>query len=99
MSANLSVKSVVVATQNQVSCDLQGETAILGLSQGIYYGLDAIGAQVWIQLQRPRRVEEICESILQEYEVEPRRCQEDLLSLLERLRAEGLIEVRDGPGA
>jgi hypothetical protein len=30
-----------------------------------------------------------------EYEVEPERCEADLLALLEKLRAEGLIEVRD----
>lgn len=97
MSANLSDQSVVVAPKDQVSCDLEGEAAILSLANGTYYGLDVIGAQVWTLLQQPRRVEEIREAVLQEYEVEPERCQNDLLVLLERLRAEGLIEVRDGP--
>jgi hypothetical protein len=87
----------VVAAKDQVSCDLQGEAAILNLANGIYYGLDSIGAQVWTLLQQPRRVEEIREAVLREYEVEPDRCHSDLLALLERLRAEGLIEVRDGP--
>ncbi len=99
MNASLSAQSVVVAAQNQVSCDLQGETAILGLTKGTYYGLDVIGSQVWTMLQHPQSVEEIFEFLLQEYDVEPERCRRDLLSLLERLREEGLIEVRDGPGA
>jgi len=97
MSANLSAQSVVVAAKDQVSCDLEGEAAILSLANGIYYGLDLVGAQVWTLLQQPRRVEEIRDAVLQEYEVEPERWQSDLLALLERLRAEGLIEVRDGP--
>ena len=96
MSASLSRQSVVVAAKDQVSCDLQGEAAILNLTNGIYYGLDMIGACVWTLLQQPRRVEEIFNTVLQEYEVEPERCQRDLLSLLESLRAEGLIEVHDG---
>jgi hypothetical protein len=99
MSSSLSARSVVVAAPNQVSCDLQGETAILGLAKGTYYGLDLIGSHVWTMLQQPQSVEEIFEFLLQEYEVEPERCRQDLLSLLEQLRAEGLIEVRDGPGA
>jgi Coenzyme PQQ synthesis protein D (PqqD) len=96
MSASLSVQSVVVAAKNQVSCDLNGEAAILSLAQGIYYGLDTIGAQVWTLLQEPRCIGAICQALLQEYEVEPERCEEDVLALLERLRAEGLIEVCAG---
>ena len=96
MSTHLSGQSVVVAAKDQVSCDLQGEAAILNLANGVYYGLDLIGAQVWTLLQQPRRVEEIRDAVLREYEVEPERCQSDLLALLERLQSEGLIEVRDG---
>ena len=99
MSANLSGQSVVVAAKDQVSCDLEGEVAILSLANGIYYGLDPIGAHVWTLLQQPRRVEEIRDAVLREYEVEPERCQSDLLALLERLQSEGLIEVSDGPAA
>jgi Coenzyme PQQ synthesis protein D (PqqD) len=99
MSTNVSMQSVVVTAQGQVSCDLEGETAILGLDQGIYYGLDRIGARVWNLLQQPRSVEEICNALLQEYEVEPERCRNDLLALLECLRVEGLIEVQAGPAA
>jgi hypothetical protein len=98
MSAKLSEQSVVVAAQEQVSCELEGEAAILNLSNGVYYGLDLIGAQVWALLQQPRRVEEIRDAVLEEYEVEPECCQRDLLALLERLLAEGLIEVRNGHG-
>ena len=97
MSEHLSVQSVVVAAKDQVSCDLEGETSILSLAKGTYYGLDLIGTQVWILLQQPRSVAEICDAILQEYEVDPECCYKDLLALLERLRTEGLIEVRVGP--
>jgi hypothetical protein len=96
MNANLSGRSVVVAAKEQVSCELGGEAAILGLANGIYYGLDLIGAKVWTLLQQSRSIDEIRDALLREYEVEPERCQSDLLALLERLRAEGLIEVRNG---
>jgi Coenzyme PQQ synthesis protein D (PqqD) len=94
----LTERSIVVAAKDQVSCDLNGEAAILGLNKGVYYGLDPIGAKVWSLLQQPRRVSEIRDAVLQEYEVEPERWQKDLLSLLERLQAEELIEVRNEPG-
>src|ERR1700676_797883 len=95
MSVNLSVQSVVVATKDQVSCDLGGEAAILSIRNGVYYGLDPVGAQIWNLLQQPHCVAEIREAVVQEYEVDPERCERDLMALLERLLLEGLIEVKE----
>jgi Coenzyme PQQ synthesis protein D (PqqD) len=91
---SLSQQSVVAATKDQVSCTLGAEAAILHMKDGIYYGLDPIGAQVWNLLQMPRKVADIQEALLREYDVEPERCQRDLLALLEDLLGAGLIEVR-----
>lgn len=91
---NLSEQSIVSVTKDQVSCSLGSEAAILNMKDGIYYGLDPVGAQIWKLLQTPRRIVEIQQFLLQEYDVEPERCHTDLLALLEDLLGAGLIEVR-----
>ena len=91
--------SIVVAVKDQVSSDLAGEIVILDLTRGVYYGLDAVGAHIWALLQEPRSVEAIRDAILAEYEVEPERCEHDLLALLGNLESAHLIEVSDAPGA
>jgi hypothetical protein len=98
MSSTISDRSVVVAAKDQVSCDLAGEAAILNIKSGVYYGLDPVGARIWSLMQEPRKVLEIQDAITNEYEVEPERCGRDLVGLLEKLLAEGLIEVQDGSG-
>ena len=82
-----------MAAKDQVSSDLGGEVAILDLKAGVYYGLDAVGARIWSLIQKPRTVNEIRDILLEEYEVEPERCERDLLALLQRLADEGIIEV------
>ena len=99
MSATISERSVVVAAKDQVSCDLAGEAAILNIKSGIYYGLDPVGARIWTLMQQPRSVSEIQNTIVGEYDVEPERCAQDLLGLLEKLLAEGLIEVKESSAA
>ena len=96
MSTPISDRSVVVAIKDQVSCDLAGEAAILNIKNGVYYGLDPVGARIWNLMQQPRAVFEIQNAITGEYDVEPERCARDLFGLLNRLLEEGLIEVRDG---
>jgi hypothetical protein len=96
MTAPITLRSIVVASKDQLTCDLSGEAAILHLGSGKYYGLDAVGARVWGLVQQPRSVREVCEVILEEYKVEADRCEHDVLQLLDTLAGAGLIEVREG---
>lgn len=90
---NLTGSSRVVVTKNQVSCDLDGETAILNLENGVYYGLNPVGARIWNFLQEPRTFAEIRGVLLEEYDVEATRLEKDLRILVAQLAAEGLVEI------
>ena len=90
----ISLKTIVVASKENVSCALGDEAAILHMRSGVYYGLDPVGARIWKLLESPRSVEDLRTTILDEFEVEPGKCETDLLGLLEKLRTEGLIEIR-----
>jgi Coenzyme PQQ synthesis protein D (PqqD) len=94
MAEEISLKTIVVASKENVSCALGDEAAILHMHSGVYYGLDPVGARIWKLLEFPRSVEDLRTTILDEFEVESAKCETDLLGLLEKLRAEGLIEIR-----
>ena len=92
----LGPESIVVVTKDQMASDVAGETVILGLTAGRYYGLDAIGARVWQLIQQPATVADVVRTIVSEYDVESARCEADLLALLKRMSEAGLVEVRGG---
>jgi len=93
--AIISEISIIVVTKDQVSCDLSGEAAILNLKSGVYFGLNTVGASIWKLIQEPRTVKEIRDSILKEYDVNPDRCENDILEILQELSTNGLIEILD----
>jgi hypothetical protein len=95
----VALHSVVVAAADQVSADLDGEAAILNLSNGVYYGLNPVGARVWELVQEPVAVGALCDRLMEEFDVERRRCEEEVLALLAELAGARLIEVRDGQAA
>jgi Coenzyme PQQ synthesis protein D (PqqD) len=94
VDAPLSLQTTVIVSSQQVSCPLGDEAAILNMKNSVYYGVNPVGATVWNLLKQPKTVAEIRNAILEEYEVEEKRCEQDLLTLLEEMRSEGLIEVR-----
>jgi Coenzyme PQQ synthesis protein D (PqqD) len=96
MSGPLSVSSIVIAAPEQVSCALGAESAILNMKNTVYYGLNPVGARVWNLVQQAKSVGEIRDALLDEYDVGAQQCERDLLVLLEKMRDEGLIEVKNG---
>jgi Coenzyme PQQ synthesis protein D (PqqD) len=86
-------QSLVVAAKDQVSCDLAGEAAILGLRDGVYYGLDLVGARVWNLIQEPKTFAALRDALLGEFEVDPANLESDLRELLGQLSKHGLVVV------
>jgi len=83
----------ICAVKDQVTCDLSGEAVILQLQDGMYYGLDPIGAFIWKLIQTPKTIAEIRDAILEEYDVTPEQCEADLRALLEDMKEQRLVTV------
>ena len=98
MNSPLSANTVVIATPEQVSCAVGDESVILGLKNSVYYGMNPVGASIWKLLQRQISVAELRDAVLEEYGVAKDRCERDLLDLLGKMQAEGLIQVLVPPG-
>lgn len=96
MSARLSIDSIVSVAPEQLSCALGDESAILNMKNSVYYGLDPVGTRIWSLIQQRISVRELRNRLMDEYEVGADQCEGDLLSLLEKMRNEGLIRV-EGP--
>jgi len=87
-------QNVVATREGNVSCDLSGEVVILNLQEGMYYGLNSVGANIWKLIRTPRTVAEIRQYLLEEYDVEPEQCDRELRTLLGELVSKRLIEIR-----
>lgn len=87
------IDSATVLTQStqQVSCNLNEEVAILDLEKAVYFGLEGVGAHIWQALAEPRSVAEICESVVEEFDVAPETCRDDVIRFLTALKEAGLV--------
>lgn len=91
----LSDSTRVVAAGDLLVTEFGAELVVLNLRDGVYYGLEDVGARIWRLLQEPVTVAAICDVIVSEYDVEPMCCEQDTRALLGELAARGLVEVRE----
>ena len=73
--------------------ELDGEGVVLDLSSGVYFGLNPVGARVWQLLDGGRPLREVRDALLTEFDVEPARCEADLLEVVGRMAKSGLVRV------
>jgi hypothetical protein len=70
------------------------ETVILDLASGTYFGLDPVGARMWDLMGEGMTLAEVCDRMLDEYEVSRDQLEGDTLRLGEELQRQGLIQVQ-----
>lgn len=99
MIAVLEKDESFVASGEAVACELGDGLALLDLNSNVYYSLNGVGAFVWQLLQQERRVSELREAILEQYDVDAARCEADLSALLADLSKSGLVRRVRGPDA
>ena len=91
----ISPQAVISPMPEQISSELNDEVVILNLSSGVYYGLNEVGTRIWELIQQPRSFAELQSVLVDEYDVSPDICKQELIKLLIELKTACLIEVKD----
>ncbi|MDF0650999.1 MAG: PqqD family protein [Nitrospira sp. LK265] len=76
---------------NVVFRDLAGESVLLNLDSGTYFGLDAVGTRVWNLIAEQGSASLAIETLLAEYDVDAPRLEKDVTALIDRLLAKRLL--------
>lgn len=76
-----------------VAREVGGETMLLDLASGTYFGLDAVGGRVWQALEDGSSLTEACDKVAGEYDVARDQLESDVLALAERLLEQGLVSA------
>ena len=71
--------------------DLDGQTVILDLSSGKYFGLNEVGTRVWALMSEGRSVADIVRILALEFEADAATIERDVRDLLETLKSRNLI--------
>lgn len=76
---------------------LQAESVLLNLDNERYYGLNDVGTRMLTVLTSSDSIDAAYNSLLDEYQVEADVLRRDLISTIEQLADQGLVEIVSGP--
>lgn len=85
---------VTVKISDQVAHrDLGGESVLLDLESGQYFGLNEVGSRVWNLLDQESSLTSIRDRLLKEFSVDAAILETDILNLVKNLADHGLVAI------
>lgn len=75
--------------------EVGGEAVLLDLASEQYFGLDPVGTRIWDLLDGQTSLDSIHRHLCSEYDADPERIRDDLMSLADALLTAGLVRQAD----
>ena len=89
----IGLDAVVAPSDDAVFRELDGQSVLLNLTTGMYFGLDAVGTHVWQLAAADGSLRAVRARLVDEYDADPATIERDLLALAETLVDKGLWSV------
>ncbi len=87
--------TMLTRSEDILDAEIDGEAVMMSIEKGEYYGLDKIGSEIWEMLAEPRSLAQLCDALLERYDVGPEECERDVVAFLETLLADGSVLIPD----
>jgi len=87
----ITTESVISQTEEIVASDIDGETVMMSLENGKYYGLDDIGSRIWELIEQPIKVSGLIDALLERFDVDRETCERDVLKFLNGLNEDKIL--------
>ena len=92
MNEKFSLTSTIKISDDTVFRNLQDEIVLLNLKNGMYYGLDVVGAKTWQFIEKHQSLQKVHDLLMKEFDVTEEQCAKDLLDFVSSLHEKKLIE-------
>lgn len=89
----LTLETRLVRSEQLTGSQVDNELVMIDLDSGEYYGLNAIASDIWQRLAEPVRVADLCADLLQCYDVEAERCEQEVLALLRKMQEKRMLRL------
>ena len=75
--------------------EVDGEMVLLDMASENYFGLDAVGSDIWQLLQEGKTLQETNDTLIEMYDVPPEQLKKDIVEFVQKLVDAGLVQLQD----
>lgn len=95
---NIQLCTRLIHNEAIVFTKLDDTIVMMDMEKGHYYELDPLGTRIWLLLERGLSVAEVCDTMMEKYEITPEICHEDTLTFLNELNRMKIVQALPDEG-
>lgn len=88
---NIPVSKLFQRSPEIIASEIDGEMVMMDKDFEFYYGLHAIGTEIWSLLENPNSIQMIAESLTERYDVSMEQCIDDVKPLIADFIENGMV--------
>ena len=77
-----------------ISGKLEDQIVMMDIEKGKYFSMNPVATRVWELLEEPSSAGELCDQLLNEFEVSREKCFDEVQELLDKLLELDLLEIK-----
>jgi len=89
----MNLNQKVTFSETVFAQEVDGEMVLLDMESENYFGLDEVGTAIWQAMQEYGSLQEVFDTLLEQYDVEAEVLEHDLADFVGKLVESGLVEV------
>jgi len=93
MADTIQAESVIRRNKEIIGSTIDGETVMMSVENGKYYGVNQIGSSIWNLIEEPMRLDAICQALQEEYEIDSETCEKEVIAFLHDLEKNNIVII------
>ena len=85
-----------IRTQENIGSKIKDEIVMVNVPQGKYYALNNVATSIWDIIETPHSLEEICQLLMSEYEIDQETCKTEVESFIQKLLKNQVVKEING---
>ena len=85
--------TIVKQHPDVVSADVGDDVMLLAVKSDSYFDMPDTAALIWRQIEEPTTISQVCNALMEHYDVDEETCRTATLTFLEQLLEEGIVDV------
>lgn len=80
-----------IRNNETISGRLHDELVMMDIEKGKYFSLNQVATTIWDMLEQPLSLEEVCNKLTDEFDIDPVQCRKEVESYLDEMQKLGLV--------
>jgi len=93
MPIQVQLDTILGRDESILESDIGDEKVMMSIALGRFWGTNAMGRQVYDLCDGKRRLEQLCELLMDQFDVDAETCQREVLAFAQRAVERGLLVV------